>query len=115
MNSQELLDRISKIQESDRELCKRKNHDYSTHEDALWNLRDFGCYGVVVRLTDKFARLRNFFRDRKEPYLVSDETFRDTLRDIRVYAALAEIMLDEEESQLERLGYGKKIQKGETL
>lgn len=97
MTPADLIARLEQIQGADRELAARKNHDYGATEDPLSNLRDFGFLGVVVRLGDKMARLRNFVR--KGGLQVRDESVRDTLRDLRVYGALAEIMLDEEDEK----------------
>ena len=77
----------------DMKLLKAKGHDYAGEADALGNLRRFGLYGIVVRLSDKFSRLERFAQggDLK----VRDESIRDTLRDIRNYAFLAQIFLDD--------------------
>jgi len=99
MTREELEKKIDAIHETDVALMKAKNHDYAGKDDPLDNLRDFGFFGVVVRLGDKFKRLKNFsLRAMKgDAHLaVKDESIRDTLRDLRVYGCLAEIMLDEE-------------------
>jgi hypothetical protein len=102
MNVVDLLKLTEVIHDKDRRLMEQKNHDYAGDTDALTNIRPFGFMGVVVRLSDKFERLRQFALRRgpkgeHEPALsVKDESIRDTLRDIRNYAVLAEVMLDEE-------------------
>lgn len=69
-----------------------KNHDYSSEDDPFANFREsesFGVpaeWGVMVRLSDKFARLKNFYR--KGTLLVKDEAVEDTLLDIMNYAAI---------------------------
>lgn len=76
----------------DMELLRAKGHDYAGTEDALGNLRRFGLLGVLVRLSDKFSRLEQFAKSAN--LHVKDESVRDTLRDIRNYAFLAQIFLD---------------------
>lgn len=93
MTAQELFDRMRAIQAADVELCEAKNHDYGASEDPLYNLRPFGLMGVVVRLSDKMARLVQYTK--KGSFAVRGEGVRDTLRDIRNYCLLAEVMLDE--------------------
>jgi hypothetical protein len=103
MNAVDLLGRIKTIQASDLELCAAKNHDYGADQDALQNLRDFGPYGIIVRLSDKFARIKNFAKGMK--FSCADEVVMDTIADIRVYASLLQIMLEEEQTTLTQEGY----------
>jgi hypothetical protein len=63
----------------------QKHHDYG--ED---NLRDFGELGVLVRVSDKVARLKNLIDKQAE---VADENRADTWRDVAGYAIQALIML----------------------
>jgi hypothetical protein len=70
-----------------------KNHDYAGREDALCNLRRFGFFGVIVRLSDKFCRLEQFAKSGS--LKIKGEGVKDTLRDIRIYSSLAEILFDE--------------------
>ena len=94
MTLKELEQRIGDSFESDMRLMRAKNHDYAGDKDALYNLRRFGFFGIVVRLSDKFSRLEQFAKQRK--LRVKDEGIRETLRDIRIYSHLAEILLSEE-------------------
>jgi hypothetical protein len=99
MTREDMEKKIDALFESDMALMKSKNHDYAGKDDPLDNLRDFGFFGIIVRLGDKFKRLKNFgIRSMKgDAHLaVKDESIKDTLRDLRVYGYLAEIMLDEE-------------------
>ena len=96
MKQSDLLDRMGGIFEDCRDLAERKNSDYAGN-DALENLRQFGTLGIVVRLSDKFARIKNLVQ--KEPS-VKDEKLEDTLMDIINYAALA-IIMNEENKELE--------------
>jgi hypothetical protein len=75
------------------EIAKKKSHDYAGEEDSLSNLRDFGWQGIVVRLGDKYHRVKNFAKSGS--LQVTDESVRDTLRDLVNYGALALIMYDD--------------------
>jgi len=76
----------------------RKGHDYGG-DDPLSGFRDFGWRGIVIRIGDKYHRLKNFvlreIRDGKASLQVPDETIRDTIQDLAAYAILALILLDE--------------------
>ena len=100
MTATDLIKLAKVIQSQDLDLMAAKNHDYAGDSDCLENLRGFGFYGVVVRLSDKYTRLKNFALRRaagqQDLLKVKDEPIKETLRDIRIYALLAEIMLEEE-------------------
>lgn len=64
-----------------RELMIRKQRDYG-HE----NITAFGEFGVLVRLNDKVARLRNLLAKGKKP---QNESLEDSWRDIANYAIIA--------------------------
>lgn len=91
MNQKELLAHIETTFAQCLEICRKKNGDYATDQDALKNLRASEVIGVdpqkaiLVRLTDKFTRLGNLI-DR--PPQVKDESVEDTIRDIINYNAL---------------------------
>lgn len=67
-------------------IMEKKNHDYASLEDPYRNFRLFGKFGILVRLGDKFARLRSF--EEQGELKVEDESIRDTLLDIINYAVL---------------------------
>lgn len=92
MTSEERNELIQKMFEADLELLRRKGHDYSGDEDCISNLREFGFEGVIVRIGDKFHRLKNFIKNKK--LRVSDESVLDTLRDLRNYCFLAQILYE---------------------
>lgn len=50
------------------------------------NILDFGEYGVLVRMNDKFQRLKNLNKSGKEP---NNESIEDTLKDIANYAIIS--------------------------
>ena len=80
------------LMKADLELCRKKSSDYSPSEDCLANLKEFGLFGIIVRLGDKYYRLKNLVISGKEP---ENESILDTLRDIRIYCYLAEILMED--------------------
>lgn len=67
------------------DLMCRKQHDY-----GHGNILSFGLFGVVVRASDKVARLENLMAKGLTP---ANESVEDTLRDIVGYGAIA-LMLE---------------------
>jgi hypothetical protein len=78
-------------------LHDNKNHDYAEDGDPLSNLRECEAMGVpaltgvLVRLTDKWSRIKQLVRG-KSP---KNESLRDSLVDNAVYSLLAVLLLDE--------------------
>jgi hypothetical protein len=68
------------------ELMIAKQHDYGHR-----NITDFGEFGVLVRLNDKVARLKNLYEKNREP---KNESVSDSWADICNYAAIS-LMLRE--------------------
>lgn len=85
-----------KLLEEIADLHSRKSSDYGS-EDPLSNLREFGWKGVVVRLGDKWHRIKGFAK--KEKFEVKDESLKDTLMDNAVYSLLAIILYEEEKNK----------------
>ena len=83
----ELLDEIA-------EIHSNKSHDYGGKGNPLSNLEIFGWRGVIVRLGDKFCRLKNFYNQGE--FKVKDENIIDTLLDLSIYSLLCIILLEEE-------------------
>lgn len=73
-------------------LADKKNHDYAHVEDALENFRDFGVHGIIVRLGDKYHRLKNVMQKGENKV---EESMSDTLRDTLIYSAIALVLLEE--------------------
>lgn len=92
MTSKERDDKIWEYFRLDIDLLSKKGHDYAGSTDALANLKRFGAFGIVVRLSDKFSRLEAYAKGGK--LLVSDESVIDTLRDIRNYCFLLQIFIE---------------------
>lgn len=68
----------------------KKGHDYAGNQDCLSNLNDFGWKGVVVRISDKYHRLKNFTLS--DQLMVKDENIEDTIKDMINYLFFAMIM-----------------------
>lgn len=87
MTRQELQDLFNKVVDEAANVMRRKGADYATEDDALWNIKRAGAYGVAVRLDDKVGRLLNLLRTGKLP---SNESVHETVVDIVNYAVLLE-------------------------
>jgi len=67
-------------------LMDRKQRDYGPG-----NIAGFGTFGVVVRMNDKFERIKHLFLNRRKR--ATNESIRDSFKDISNYAIIA-LMLD---------------------
>ena len=76
-------------------IRRAKGHDYSGTGDTLDNLREFGTLGVVVRIGDKFKRLKHFWL--QGTLEVADEKIDDTIDDLINYALYLKIMRRQEQ------------------
>jgi hypothetical protein len=83
------VSQMIQVQMSALELFKKKNADYG---DAF---AKFGTIGVLMRIEDKIQRSLSITK--KGITLVDDEGIRDTLIDLHNYAAMAIMLLDEDE------------------
>jgi hypothetical protein len=83
------------------QLHSDKNHDYASRENPLANFeecRGFGVspsLGVFVRMSDKWSRLKQLVGG-KSP---KNESVRDSLIDLAVYALINVILLETEQVQ----------------
>lgn len=68
-------------------LTQRKNADYAGEKDPFKNFREFGTTGFLVRMSDKWSRIRNLLSSGKAP-AVKDEKVEDTLLDLATYSIL---------------------------
>ena len=80
---------MQQIQQKCLEVFKKKNQDYG---DAFAR---FGIIGVLMRMEDKLQRARSITKNKIE--LVEDESFKDTLLDLHNYAAMALMLMEENE------------------
>lgn len=67
-------------------LMDRKQKDYGSR-----NISGFGVFGVVVRMNDKFERVKNLFNKHRKRAV--NESIVDSFRDISNYAIIA-LMLE---------------------
>ena len=65
------------------ELLQRKNADYGDSYNET--RREFGPVAILMRLNDKFARLKTLTNQKAQ---VDDESIEDTLEDIIGYCTL---------------------------
>lgn len=80
-------DQLKKVQEEALELFTRKNADYG---DAF---ASYGPIGVIMRMNDKIQRLMSITTAGIQ--MVNSESLRDTLVDLHNYAAMAVMLIDE--------------------
>jgi hypothetical protein len=95
MTREELIKKFDDRLKSMSDLMKSKNSDYSPESDALFNFRGFGWKGIVVRLGDKYSRLRTFVLSNNP---VQNERIEDTLLDNAIYSVLALIVKEDEDT-----------------
>ena len=91
------MDRVSQYKTVHNEalsLFTKKNKDYG---DAFAN---YGPVGVIVRMGDKINRLASVTGSSVS--LVKNETIRDTLIDLHNYAAMAIMLMDENDKPKEK-------------
>lgn len=86
LTREQLLELHATLSNEARALMLNKNQDYGANSDPFRNFRQFGRLGILVRLGDKFARLRTFTENGK--FFVEDEGVQDTIKDIINYAVL---------------------------
>jgi len=84
------VEQMKQIQESALALFTRKNADYG---DAF---AKYGVIGVLMRIEDKIQRCLSISKSRI--VLVDDESIKDTLLDLHNYAAMALMLLTEEDN-----------------
>ena len=82
------VEQMQKIQSKALELFKKKNADYG---DAF---AKYGTIGVLMRMEDKLQRFMSISNTKIQ--LVNDEGLKDTLIDLHNYAAMALMLLDED-------------------
>jgi hypothetical protein len=97
MNHTDYLLKFSALTDEMQIITKKKNHDYATDNDAFRNFREFGTLGVLVRMSDKFARLKTALVEKRD-FKVGDENIRDTALDLAVYSLILILILENEQS-----------------
>ena len=85
------VDQMKQIQSNALELFRKKNIDYG---DAF---AKFGVIGVLMRIEDKIQRSLSITNNGVN--LVNDEGMKDTLLDLHNYAAMALMLLNENNTE----------------
>lgn len=67
-------------------LMDKKQQDYGSR-----NISSFGTVGVIVRMNDKFERIKNLIKNRRKSAV--NENVKDTFRDLSNYSIIA-LMLE---------------------
>ena len=89
---EKLLRRHSEMCDQARAIMEKKNEDYGADADPFRNFRSFGAFGILVRLSDKLARMRGYIE--RGDFSVKDETFEDTGIDALNYVILLLAILE---------------------
>lgn len=84
-----LFNKYEDTQKKTLEIFKKKNADYGD------SFAIYGTIGVIVRLGDKFLRIKSLIKKKNYKGNVLEESLIDTLLDIVNYAAMAVMLLDE--------------------
>lgn len=86
------VNRFKEITTGMAETYERKNNDYS--DSFGQSVREFGPVAGVVRISDKFNRLKSLLLTGKEQK-VSDESVQDTLLDMANYCIMLKMELED--------------------
>lgn len=92
LTQEEYLVEFKKLLDEMYNTTAAKNHDYASTNDAFRNFREFGKLGVLVRMSDKFARLKSALVEKKD-FKVKDESILDTAKDLAVYSLILMLMV----------------------
>ncbi len=94
------LQNIQDTYEQALELVYTKSQDYATNDDPFKNFRDAALFagitleqGILVRIGDKFARVRNLLEKGENSGAVG-EAITDTLNDACNYTAILKTWID---------------------
>ena len=87
------VEQLKKIQNDGLELFTKKNIDYG---DAF---SKYGVVGVLMRIEDKIQRALSITKNGIN--LINDEGIKDTLIDLHNYAAMALMLIEENDESLE--------------
>jgi hypothetical protein len=94
------VEQMKQIQSNALELFRKKNIDYG---DAF---AKFGVIGVLMRIEDKIQRSLSITNNGVN--LVNDEGIKDTLLDLHNYAAMALMLLSENNTENTKVNDTKK-------
>ena len=88
----EKVKRFSEITKEMSQTYERKNNDYS--DSFGQSIKEFGPAAGVVRISDKFNRLKSLLSGKEQ--LVNDESILDTLTDMACYCIMLRMELENE-------------------
>lgn len=84
------VQRFKEITSDMAETYERKNNDYS--DSFGQSIRDFGFVAGVVRISDKFNRLKSLLSGKEQK--VNDESVQDTLLDMANYCIMLKMEME---------------------
>lgn len=89
-STEELLVFHKELCDRARVIIEKKNSDYGAVTDLFRNFHGFGAFGILVRLSDKMARMRTFLEKlaKGEALVVVSESIEDTALDAINYIVL---------------------------
>lgn len=87
------VEKFKEITEKMAETYERKNNDYG--DSFSRSVEEFGPIAGVVRISDKFSRLKSLIVTKNEQK-VNDESVKDTLLDMASYCIMLSMELDKE-------------------
>lgn len=92
MNGLNKVNRFGEITSEMKELYERKNADYG--DSFTEAINEFGYVSALVRLKDKYNRVKNLLLSGKDPS-VAKESVIDTLTDMANYAILLRMEIEQ--------------------
>lgn len=96
----DFLTRLEALYARNVDISRRKNSDYATGADPFSNFRiceGLGIpaeVGIVVRMSDKMARISNLIKPGAKAQVV-DESVLDTLSDLANYAMILRMYIEQ--------------------
>lgn len=86
MTREEYLAEFKAVTDKMLSITTAKNNDYGGADDPFKNFREFGELGFLVRMSDKFARLKTAIVEKRK--FEVDESLEDTTIDLANYCLL---------------------------
>lgn len=87
------VERFKALQAEMLRITLAKNNDYGGHDDPFKNFREYGAHGILVRLSDKMARLKTAIVEKRKFEVT--ESVSDTCIDAANYCLLLLCVLEE--------------------
>jgi hypothetical protein len=104
MTREQLIDKHRELTLRMARITETKNNDYGSSDDPFANFREFGELGFLVRMSDKWKRIKTALYEKRD-LQVADETIEDTLLDLANYCLL--LLCWREEQQRPRVEKGE--------